>query len=57
MSECVSAHFIDDFAACIDEQRTLHIGARCDDSIMDAHSVQDLQGCSADIDLVAPRQQ
>jgi hypothetical protein len=56
MSEFIPAHSIEDFALSIDEQCALHVGACCNDGIMNAHSPENLQGCPAHVDFVAPRQ-
>jgi hypothetical protein len=56
MSEFIPAHSIDDFAFSIDEQCALHVGACCNDGIMDTHSPQNLQGCPAYVNFIAPFQ-
>jgi hypothetical protein len=37
-------------------QCALHVGACCNDGIMDTHSPQNLQGCPAYVDFIAPFQ-
>jgi hypothetical protein len=41
------------FTVFVDEQCALHIGACCNNSILNTHSPQNLQGCPAYIDLIA----
>ena len=43
----------DDFAVFVDQQCTLHIGACCNDRIMNTHSPKNLQRCPADINFIA----
>jgi hypothetical protein len=37
MSEFIAAHLVDDFAVAIDEHRTLHVGARRHNGIVNVH--------------------
>jgi hypothetical protein len=46
-----------DFAFSIEEQCALHVGACCNDGIMDTHSPQNLQGYPAYVDFIDPFQQ